>query len=104
MLVCEYRNRFTQLSRYAPKDVDSDAKKQKRFLKGLNDGLQLQLMTVVYADYQTLVERAIVIENKRQEMEEKKRKCDLQRQLRNTCLHFATQPNILVTPYESAWK
>jgi len=41
MSVCEYRNWFTQLSRYAPKEVDSDAKKQKRFLKGLNDGLQL---------------------------------------------------------------
>jgi len=25
--VCEYRNRFTQLSRYAPGEVDSDAKK-----------------------------------------------------------------------------
>ena len=56
MSVCEYHNRFTQLSCYAPKEVDSDAKKQKRFLKGLNDGLQLQLMTVVYADYQTLVD------------------------------------------------
>ena len=44
--MCEYRNRFTQLSRYAPKEVDSDAKKQKRFLKGLNDGLHLELMTV----------------------------------------------------------
>ena len=79
MSVCEYRNRFTQLSRYVPKEVDSDAKKQKHFLKGLNDGLQLQLMTMVYADYQTLVDRAIVIENKRREMEEKKRKHDLQR-------------------------
>ena len=27
MSVCEYHNRFTQLSRYAPKEVDSDAKK-----------------------------------------------------------------------------
>ena len=49
-------------------------------------------MTVVYADYQTLVDRAIVIENKHREMEEKKRKHDLQRQLRNTRLCFATQP------------
>ena len=73
-------------------EVDNDAKKQKCFLKGLNDGLQLQLMTVVYADYQTLVDRVIVIENKRREMEEKKRKRDLQRQLRNTRLRFATQP------------
>ena len=61
-------------------------------MKGLNDGLQLQLMTVVYANYQTLVDRAIVIENNHQEMEEKKRKRDLQRKLRNTHLRFATQP------------
>ena len=74
------------------REVDSDAKKQKRYLKGLNDGVQLQLMTVVYPDFKTLVERAIVNENKRREMEEKKKKCDLQRQLRNTRLRFATQP------------
>ena len=92
MSVCEYCNRFTQLSCYAPREEDSDAKKQKHFLKGLNDGLELQPMTVVYADYQTLVDRAIVIENKHREMEEKKRKHDFQRQLRNTRLHFATQP------------
>ena len=49
-------------------------------------------MTILYADYQMLVDRAIVIENKRREMEEKKRKHDLQRQLRNTHLRFATQP------------
>ena len=52
--------------------MNSDAKKQKHFLKGLNDGLQLQLMTVVYANYQMLVDREIVIENKRREMEEEK--------------------------------
>ena len=79
MSVCEYCNWFTQLSHYAPKEVDSDAKKQKPFLKGLNDGLQLQLMTVVYADYQTMVNRANVIENKCREMKEKKRKLDVQR-------------------------
>jgi len=39
-----------------------------------------------------LVDKAIVIENKHQKMEEKKRKCDLQRQLRNTRLCFTTQP------------
>jgi len=39
--VCEYRNWFTQLSCYAPGEVDSDARKQKCFLKGLNDDLQL---------------------------------------------------------------
>ena len=70
--VCEYRDMFTQLSRYAPKEVDNDAKKQKHFLKGLNDCLQLQLMTVVYANYQTLVNRAIVNENKSREMKKRR--------------------------------
>ena len=51
MSVCEYCDMFTQLSRYAPGDVVNDAKKQRRFLKELNDGLQLQLMTVVYPDF-----------------------------------------------------
>ena len=64
MTMCEYRDMFTQLSRYAPEEVDNDVKKQKHFLKGLNDGVQLQLMTVVYPDFKTLVDRVIVIKNK----------------------------------------
>ena len=51
MTVCEYHDMFTQLSRYAPEEVDNDAKKHKCFLKGLNDGFQLQLMTIVYPDF-----------------------------------------------------
>jgi hypothetical protein len=39
MTVSEYVTRFTQLSRYAPNDVDTDEKKQDCFLNGLNDGL-----------------------------------------------------------------
>ena len=74
MTVCEYHNKFTQLSCYAAGEVVNDAKKQKCFLKGLNDGLQLQLMTVEYPDFQTLVNRAILIENKHREMVEKKRR------------------------------
>jgi hypothetical protein len=34
--VSEYRDRFLQLSRYAPKDVNTDAKRQYRFLRGIN--------------------------------------------------------------------
>jgi hypothetical protein len=39
MSVSEYVTRFTQLSRYAPDNVDTDEKKQDWFLNGLNDGL-----------------------------------------------------------------
>jgi hypothetical protein len=39
MSVSEYVTRFTQLSRYALDNVDTDEKKRDWFLNGLNDGL-----------------------------------------------------------------
>jgi hypothetical protein len=35
MSISEYRDRFRQLSRYAPEEVDTDEKRQERFLEGL---------------------------------------------------------------------
>jgi hypothetical protein len=43
MTVSEYVTRFTQLSRYTPHDVDTDAKKQECFLNGLENGLAYAL-------------------------------------------------------------
>jgi hypothetical protein len=43
MTVSEYWNRFTQLSRYAPEEVDTDEKRQERFLEGLIGPLNYQL-------------------------------------------------------------
>ena len=74
MSVAEYHDKFAQLSRYAPNEVANDVDKQRRFLKGLYDGLQLQLMSNTYPNFQTLVNRAIVIDNKHKEMEAKKRR------------------------------
>ena len=39
MTVAEYLDKFAQLSRYALNEVADDADKQRRFLKGLYDGL-----------------------------------------------------------------
>jgi hypothetical protein len=39
----EYVTRCTQLSCYAPNEVDTDAKKQDCFLNGQNDGLAYAL-------------------------------------------------------------
>jgi hypothetical protein len=76
--VAEYHDRFAQLSRYAPNEVANDSDKQRRFLKGLYDGLQLQLMSNTYLNFQTLVNRAIMVDNKRKEMDAKRKR--LQRQ------------------------
>jgi hypothetical protein len=45
MSMNEYVTKFTQLSRYAPHEVDTDEKKQECFLNGLNDGLAYALET-----------------------------------------------------------
>ena len=74
MTVSEYRDKFAQLSRYAPNEGANDADKQRRFLKGLYDGLQLQLMSNTYPNFQALVNRAIVIDNKRKEMDAKRKR------------------------------
>jgi hypothetical protein len=69
MTVNEYLNSFIQLSRYAPDDINTDEKKQDVFLSGLNDDIQFQLLNTDYADFQHMVDKAIVIENKIREME-----------------------------------
>jgi hypothetical protein len=39
MSVNEYITKFTQLSHYAPHEVNTDEKKRECFFNGLNDGL-----------------------------------------------------------------
>jgi hypothetical protein len=43
MLVNEYVTKFTQLSRYAPNEEDTNEKKQECFLISLDDGLAYAL-------------------------------------------------------------
>jgi hypothetical protein len=74
MSISEYREKFLQLSRYASEDVNTDAKRQYRFLRGLVDPLQYQLMNHTFPTFQHLIDRAIMTERKRKEMEDHKRK------------------------------
>jgi hypothetical protein len=61
--VNEYLTRFIQLSRYAPDNVDTDEKKQDWFLNGLNDGLVYVLKARDFANFQDMVDKALVLEN-----------------------------------------
>jgi hypothetical protein len=74
MSVSDYQDKFLQLSRYAPKDVNTDAKRKYRFLRGLVDPLQYHLMNHTFPTFQHLIDRAIMTEKKRREMEDRKRK------------------------------
>jgi hypothetical protein len=62
------------LSRYAPEDVNIDAKRQYRFLRGLVDPLHYLLMNHTFPTFQRLIDRAIMTEKKRKEMEDRKHK------------------------------
>jgi hypothetical protein len=69
MTMNEHLNKFTQMSRYAPDEVNMDEKKQDAFLKGLNDEIQFQLLNTDYEDLEKMVDKAIIVENKIKEME-----------------------------------
>jgi hypothetical protein len=69
MSVNEYVTKFTQLSRYAPHEVDTDEKKQECFLNGLNDGLAYALEARDFENFQGMVNKALVLENHRGAME-----------------------------------
>ena len=72
--VGQYVDEFSKLARYAPDDVATDAMKQEKFMEGLNDELSMQLMVATFANYQELVDRALMIEGKQQQIENRKRK------------------------------
>jgi hypothetical protein len=100
MTVNECLNSFIQLSRYAPDNINTDEKKHDVFLSGLNDDIQFQLLNTDYADFQHMVDKVIVIENKIREMEKDgKRKVSFSRQSSgsNVMPRF-TQPNQFYKP------
>jgi hypothetical protein len=63
MTVSEYVTHFTQLSHYAPDDVDTNEKKQDWFLNNLKDGLAYALEARDFVNFQDMVDKPLVIEN-----------------------------------------
>jgi hypothetical protein len=72
MSVNEYVTKFTQLSRYAPHEVNIDVKKHECFLNDLNDGLAYALEARDFENFQGMVNKALVLENHRGVMERKR--------------------------------
>jgi hypothetical protein len=73
MSVSEYVTRFTQLSHYASDNMDTNEKKQDWFLNGLNDGLAYALEARDFINFQDMVDKALVLENRRGIMEQKRK-------------------------------
>ena len=75
MSVHEYLTKFTQLSRYASSDVDTNDKKQDCFRDGLNPGIRYALSSNEYDTFQKLVDKAFTVERERKVLEaDRKRK------------------------------
>src|SRR3954463_16709400 len=62
--IVEYRDNFLSLARYAPDDIDTEAKKKERFLNGLHDEMQTVLVNIPFADIEALVDTVIQMEGK----------------------------------------
>jgi hypothetical protein len=73
MTVSEYVTRFTKLSRYAPDNVDIDERKKDWFLNGLNDGLAYALKACDFINFPDMVDKDLVLENRRGIMEWKRK-------------------------------
>jgi hypothetical protein len=74
MSVSKYQDRFTQHSRYAPEEIDTDEKCQERFLEGLIGPLNYQLQSHNFSNFQTLLNKAIGLESKSKVLFDHKRK------------------------------
>ncbi|CAN6373168.1 unnamed protein product [Urochloa humidicola] len=99
MSVSEYRDRFIQLSRYAPEDVADDEKKQDLFLEGLIGPLNYQLTPTTFPNFQSLVDKAIAMEHKRNALGDQKRKFSGFAPSSNTRPRFIQSPQ--GTPFRS---
>jgi hypothetical protein len=78
--VTEYLHKFTELSRYAPYEVDNDEKKQDGFLRGPDSELRTLIGAGVYPDFNTMVNRVITTaKNKQDETWDRKRKFEAKR-------------------------
>jgi hypothetical protein len=90
MSVSEYRDKFIQLSSYAPANVADDAENQDHFREGLIGPIKYQLMVDTFENFQKMVDNAIMVEHARKEMGEKKRKFESSGQFSsNSRPHFA---------------
>jgi hypothetical protein len=90
MIVSEYVTRFTQLSCYAPDNVDTDELKQDWFLNRLNDGLTYALEAYDFINFQDMVDKALVLENRRGIMERKRKMRHTRPQGCNTRIRVAS--------------
>ncbi|KAK1670154.1 hypothetical protein QYE76_058313 [Lolium multiflorum] len=72
--ILTYVREFSGLSRYAVEEVNTEDKKKKRFMRGLNPQFKVQLRMLRASEFQELVDAAITLEDDSKQLQEEKRK------------------------------
>ncbi|KAK1610026.1 hypothetical protein QYE76_033699 [Lolium multiflorum] len=72
--ILTYVREFSGLSRYAVEEVNTEDKKKKRFVRGLNPQFKVQLRMMRATEFQELVDAAITLEDDFKQLQEEKRK------------------------------
>src|SRR3954468_14264728 len=72
--VMKYIREFSQLSRYAEEDVNTEEKRKKRFLCGLNPFVKMQLRLANKQTYQQLLDAAITFEDDYKNVEDMRKR------------------------------
>ena len=78
----EYVNTFNYLAQYALEDINTDVKKQDRFMDGLSLRLQSHLSTMDFRDFSDMVSKAIKAEYKMNALKNENRKIDVENRKR----------------------
>jgi hypothetical protein len=90
MTVSEYVTHFTHLSHYAPNDVDTNEKKQECFFNGLDDGLAYSLEAHDFENFQIMIDKAPMLENRRGILSSKHKRERQSQQSSNSWPHFGS--------------
>jgi hypothetical protein len=70
----KYVREFNSLLRYAPEEVNSNEKRKKRFMKGMNPYMKMQLRLAQTAEFHELIDAAITFEDDYRQVQEERRK------------------------------
>ncbi|XP_074355837.1 uncharacterized protein LOC141695496 [Apium graveolens] len=68
----DYEDKFTELSRFVPEQVDTDEKRAKRFQQGLNPWIRSRVDVFELTTYTTIVQKAMIIEGESEASQKEK--------------------------------
>jgi hypothetical protein len=88
---------------YAPRSAESDKKKREHFIKGLKEDFQSILSLHDYSSLQDVINKAIGLESKLQEIISKKRKREFPGEANNNSHHMPQAQDFPEDHYEDAY-